>query len=103
MYDLARSCQRKNSDGSYDKDDISLARVATYLWNAALKNTSLPLWILTKVLQRARLDEYGVTADRAALIKLILNRYNKGGDFMIKEDGIVGKKPVAAVCGKIFA
>ncbi len=103
LYDLARSCQRKNSDGSYDKDDASLARAAAYLWNAALKNTSPPLWMLTKVLQRARLDKYGVTADRAALIKIILNRNNKGGGFVIKEKIEKGERPVAYVCGQIFA
>lgn len=103
LYDLARSCQRKNSDGSYDKNDTSSARVATYLWNAALKNISLPLWILTKVLQRARLDQYGVTAERAALIKLILNRHNRGGDFMIKEQIERNDRPVAYICGQIFA
>jgi len=103
LYDLARSCQRKVSDNSYDKDDTSLARAATYLWNAALKNTSLPLWMLEKVLQRARLDKYGVTADRAALIKIILNRHNKGGDLMISEKNEQGQRPVAYVCGQIFA
>lgn len=103
LYNLAKSCQIKNSDGSYDKDDTSLARVATYLWNSALKNTAPPLWMLTKVLQRARVDNYGVTADRAALIKLILNRNNKGGDFMIKENSQEDNKPVAYVCGQIFA
>ncbi len=101
LYDLARCCQRKNSDGSYDKDDASLARVATYLWNAALKNTLPPLWILTRVLQRSCLD--GVTADRAALIKLILNRHTKGGDFVITEKIVEGDRPVAYVCGQIFA
>lgn len=100
LYDLARSCQRKNSDGRYDKDDASLARVATYLWNAALKNTALPFWILTKVLYRAR---YGITAERAALIKLILNRHNKGGDFVIKEKIEQGDRPVPYVCGQVFA
>ncbi|MFH1310210.1 MAG: type I-C CRISPR-associated protein Cas8c/Csd1 [Candidatus Omnitrophota bacterium] len=103
LYDLARSCQRKNSDDRLDKDDTSLARVAVYLWKAALKNVSLPLWILTKVLQRARLDKWGVTADRAALIKLILNRNNKGGDFMITEKIMQGNRPVAYICGQIFA
>jgi CRISPR-associated protein Csd1 len=103
LYDLARSCQRKNSDGSYDKDDASLARVATYLWNAALKNIAPPLWILTKVLQRARLDKYGITAEKAALIKLILNRHNRGGDFVITEKIEQGCRPVAYVCGQIFA
>ncbi|WP_435548978.1 type I-C CRISPR-associated protein Cas8c/Csd1 [Desulfobacterium sp. N47] len=103
LYDLARSCQRKNSDGSFDKDDKSLPRVAAYLWNAALKKTSLPLWMLVKTIQRARLDKYGVTADRAALIKIILNRNNKGGDFVIKENIQEGDRPVAYVCGQIFA
>jgi CRISPR-associated protein Csd1 len=117
LYDLARSCQRKNSDGSYDKDDVSLARTAACLWNAALTNTSLPLWILTKALHRARLDikksddkykyrDYGVTTDSAALIKLILNRLNrnnKGGGFMITEKLEEGSKPVAYVCGQVFA
>ena len=101
LYELARSCQRKNSDGKNDKDDTSLARVAAYLWNAALKNTSPPWWILTKVLQRARLDK--VTAERAALIKLILNRHNKGGGSMITEKIQEGDRPVAYVCGQIFA
>lgn len=100
LYDLAKCCQRKNSDGSYDKDDTSLARVATYLWNAALKNTPPPLWMLTKVLHRSRLD--GVTADKAALIKLILNRHRKGGSFMITENIAQDNKPVAYICGQIF-
>lgn len=103
LYDLARSCQRKNSDNSYDKDDTATARVASSLWKAALQNKPIPLWILTKVLQRARLDKYGVTAERAALIKLILNRNNKGGGFMITENKADGGRPVAYVCGQIFA
>jgi CRISPR-associated protein Csd1 len=103
LYDLARSCQRKNSDDKDDKNDTSLARAAAYLWNSALKDTSLPLWMLTKALQRARLDKYGVTADRAALIKIILNRNNKGGGFVITDKIEKGDRPVAYVCGQIFA
>jgi len=103
LYDLARSCQRKNSDGSYDKDDTSTARVASSLWKSALQNISIPLWILTKVLQRARMDKYGVTPERAALIKLILNRNNKRGVFMIKENTVQGDRPIAYICGQIFA
>ncbi len=103
LYDLAKSCQRKNSDGSYDKDDTATARVANNLWKAALQNVSIPWWILIKVLQRARLDKYGVTAERAALIKLILNRNNKGGRFMITENEVKSDRPIAYVCGQIFA
>jgi CRISPR-associated protein Csd1 len=103
LYALARSCHRRNSDGSYDKDDTATARVASNLWKAALQNISIPWWILTKVLQRARLDKYGVTAERAALIKLILNRNNKGGGFMITENEVQGDRPIAYVCGQLFA
>jgi CRISPR-associated protein Csd1 len=98
LYNLARSSQNTKND-----KDVSLSRTAAYLWNSAIKNTPLPLWLLTKVLQRARLDEYGVTAERASLIKLILNRNNKGGDFMVTEKMEEGHKPVAYVCGQIFA
>jgi CRISPR-associated protein Csd1 len=49
------------------------------------------------------LDKDGVTADRAALVKLILNRKGKGGGFMIMEKIEKGRKPVAYVCGQIFA
>jgi CRISPR-associated protein Csd1 len=98
LYDLARSSQNTKND-----KDVSLSRTATYLWNTAIKNTPPPLWLLTKVLQRARLDGYGVTAERASLIKLILNRNNKGGDFMVTEKMEEGHKPVAYVCGQIFA
>ena len=98
LYNLARSSQNTGND-----KDVSLPRTASYLWNSAIKNTPPPLWLLTKVLQRARLDEYGVTAERASLIKLILNRNNKGGDFVVTEKMAEGHKPVAYVCGQIFA
>lgn len=100
LYELARSCQRANDD-----KDVSLSRTAAYLWNAALKGASPPLWILTKLLQRARMDEYGVTSERAAIIRLILNRHNRnqGGAFVIAEKLEEGKKPVAYVCGQIFS
>ena len=107
LYALARSCQRQRqkNDGNYeyDKDDSSTARVAAALWNAALKNSSIPLWILTKTLSRARLSRNGVSAERAALIKIILNRNKMGGGFMITENLAKGERPVAYVCGQIFA
>ncbi len=103
LFALAQSCQRKNQNGMYDKNDITVSRTAAYLWNVALKNTSPPRWILVSVLKRAQLDKYGVTPERAALIKLILNRSKKGGDFMVSEKLTEGNRPVAYVCGQIFA
>ena len=104
LYSLARSCQRQRmkSDGTYeyDKDDAATARVAVALWKAALHKALIPNWVLSKVLQRAR---YDVSAERAALIKLILMRNNKEGGLLIMENDVQGKKPVAYICGQIFA
>ncbi len=90
------------SDGSYeyDKDDVATARVAVSLWKAALHKAVIPTWILSKALQRAR---YDVSADRASLIKLILLRNTKGGGSMIMENDVQGEKPIAYICGQIFA
>lgn len=103
LYDLARSCQKRQQEGMFDEDDVTSSRIAVYLWNAALKNTSPTFWILTRVLQRARVDKYGVSAERAAIIKLVLNRNSKGGDFMVTENVVQGNRPVAYICGQIFA
>ncbi|MEI6214160.1 MAG: type I-C CRISPR-associated protein Cas8c/Csd1 [Desulfuromonadales bacterium] len=122
LYALSKSCQRKLLDGNkYDDDDTTLARVASSLWKAAIHNNTsrsspIPIWILSKVLQRAKMDKgggkakslaqfskHGVTPERAALIKLILNRNFTGGGFMVTEDGIQGEKPIAYICGEIFA
>lgn len=104
LYSLARSCQRQRmkSDGTYeyDKDDAATARVAVALWKAALHKATIPIWILSKALQRAR---YDVSAERASLIKLILNRNSKGGGSMIMDNDVKGKKPIAYICGQIFA
>jgi CRISPR-associated protein Csd1 len=98
IYNLAKSCQNEKED-----KDVTSSRIASHLWNAALKGSVPPIWILAAVLKRARLDKRGVTPERAALIKLILNRSNKGGAFMIQEKLMDGTKPIAYVCGQIFA
>lgn len=109
LYALAKSCQRKLSGANkYDDDDTGWARVASNLWKAAIysnasQNSPVPVWILSKLLQRARVDKHGVTAERAALIKLILTRNFKGGGFMITQDSVQGEKPIAYICGQIFA
>lgn len=109
LYALAKSCQRRLMDAKkYDDVDTSWARVASNLWKAAIynntrQNSPVPVWILSKILQRARVDKYGVTPERAALLKLILNRNFKGGGFMITEDSVQGEKPIAYVCGELFA
>lgn len=105
LYSLAKAGQNPKLN-----NDPTNSRVATQLWSAALKNTTPPLWILTTVLKRIRFVEYAddgqtkesLTPERAALIRFILNRNNKNGDFM-KEQSDPNDKSPAIVCGKIFA
>ncbi len=106
LYVLARAgCNKKS------KNDPTNARIATHLWNSALKNSVPPLWILTSVLKSIRFIENtedgrnreSVTPERAALIRLLLNRNNKNGGYMIKEQNDTNDRQSAIVCGKIFA
>jgi CRISPR-associated protein Csd1 len=105
LYRLVNAAQNEKN-----KNETTSSRIAVHLWNAALKNTSPPLWILTSVLKRVRIMENdenkkgreSITPERAALIRLILNRNNKGG-FMIKEDLDHENTDNAYVCGRIFA
>ncbi len=105
LYRLVNATQNEKN-----KNETTSSRIAVHLWNAALKNTSPPLWILTSVLKRVRIMENdenkknkeSITPERAALIRLILNRNNKGG-FMIKEDLDHDNTNSAYVCGRIFA
>jgi CRISPR-associated protein Csd1 len=106
LYALARAGHNTKSE-----NDPTNSRIATHLWNAALKNSIPPLWILTAVLKRIRFVENtvngqakeSISPERAALIRFILNRNNKEGGYMIKEQNDLNDKNAAIVCGKIFA
>lgn len=106
LYALAKAGHNTKST-----NDPTNSRVATQLWNAALKNTVPPLWILTAILKRIRFVENSedgqsketITPERAALIRFILNRNNKNGGYMIKEQNDPNDTIPAIVCGKIFA
>ncbi len=105
LYRLVNSAQNEKN-----KNETTSSRIAMHLWRTALKNTSPPLWILTSILKRVRIMENGddqkikesITPERAALIRLILNRNNKGG-CMIKERLDEDNTSSAYICGRIFA
>lgn len=97
LYDLAKCCQNEK-----ENKQTTLSRVACHLWNAALKNNPLPIGILTAVLKRINVDGKGVTPDRAALIRILLNRNNKGG-LMIQEQLDPDNDTIAYNSGRIFA
>ncbi|MBU3916303.1 type I-C CRISPR-associated protein Cas8c/Csd1, partial [bacterium] len=105
LYELA-SCARNEKE----RNDTSSSRIAVHLWNAALKGTIPPIWILSAVLKRVRIMENdeskkkkdSITQVRAALIRLVLNRNSKGGR-MIQEKLDATNSSPAYVCGRIFA
>lgn len=89
-----------------DTDDDFLGRAATMLWNCALCGTAPPFTLLDRVLRRIRMEEGRITAARAALLKLILNRnmHNQaqGGQRMqpqLDQDN----RDAAYIAGRIFA
>ncbi|MEJ5362759.1 MAG: type I-C CRISPR-associated protein Cas8c/Csd1 [Spirochaetota bacterium] len=85
LFQLASCAQNEKSDNT------TTSRIAAHLWKASIKGSAPPLWILSALLKRVRIMENlenerkkeSITPDRAALIRLILNRNSKGG--MIKK------------------
>lgn len=106
LYALAKAGHNTKSS-----NDPTNARVATQLWDAAIKDSVPPLWILTAVLKRIRFVENSedgesketITPERAALIRFVLNRNNLKGGTMIKAQNDPNDNSPAIVCGKIFA
>lgn len=103
---LANSCavHRKSDKNGYvcDYKDPVIGIVSNNLWKSALLNSIIPLHVLDKVLRRVKTEQGRITDSRAALIKLILNRNNKGG-YMIKEELDVKNESTAYICGRIFS
>ncbi|OQY32614.1 MAG: type I-C CRISPR-associated protein Cas8c/Csd1 [Spirochaetaceae bacterium 4572_59] len=107
LYALANAGHNNKS-----KTDKTGSRVESLLWNVAIKHTVPPLWIITGVLKRIRYIENNengekqetLTTERAALIRLILNRNAErtGGQMISEELDIKDKRP-AIICGRIFA
>lgn len=106
LYRLVNCAQNEKN-----KNETTSSRMAAHLWQSSLKGTAPPLWILTAILKRIRIMENNdekkkkesITPERAALIRLILNRNNKGDTLMIQEKLDTTNKAPAYVCGKIFA
>ncbi len=102
---LIWACNRREAN-----DDPTASRVAKYLWEAAIKNHAVPIWILQILLKRIAHNEITpdgntvntLTVPRASLIKFILNRNNIGGITMKEELDFENNSP-AYLCGRLFA
>jgi CRISPR-associated protein Csd1 len=105
LYRLANCAQNEKSDNK-----TTTSRIATHLWKSSLKETMPPLWILTAILKRVRIIENtedggnkeSITPDRAALIRFIINRNNKGGSMLNEQLDTENCSP-PYICGRIFA
>lgn len=97
LYSLAASVQNKN-----ESNDVTISRVAVLLWKAALSGTIVPLWVMSTILKRIKVEENGITPERISLIRLIINQYLKGGEHKMKENLDFENNSTAYVCGRIF-
>lgn len=105
LYRLVTCAQNEKN-----RNDTTSSRIAVHLWRSSLKNTAPPLWLLTAVLKRVRIMESddekrkreSITPERAALIRLLLNRNKKGGNMIHEKLDSENKLP-AYICGRIFA
>lgn len=99
---LINATQRDKKPGEKQKADLnSKSRIGTILWNAAIKGHSykIPLEILQYVLNRIWKKD-GFSKERAALIKLVINRNtNKNMKSTLEENNT----SVAYLCGRLFA
>lgn len=107
LYWLSKSGHNEKS-----KNDPSDSRIASALWGAALRQAIPPLWILGAVLKRTHhlsTPEEGkspqdpITKERAALIRLIINRNIKGGRKKMSEKLDRDNLSPGYVCGQIFS
>jgi CRISPR-associated protein Csd1 len=99
---LINATQGDKKPGEEQKADLnSKTRIGTILWNAAIKGHSykIPLEILQYVLNRIWKKD-GFSKERAALIKLVINRNtNKNMKSTLEESNT----SVAYLCGRLFA
>lgn len=99
---LINATQRDKKPGEKQKADLnSKTRIGNILWNAAIKGHSykIPLEILQYLLNRIWKKD-GFSQERAALIKLVINRNtNKNMKSTLEESNT----SVAYLCGRLFA
>ncbi len=98
LYFLASACKNKN-----ESNDFSVSRIASMLWNCAMKNSIPPLLVISMILNRIRKEQGIVTPERAALIKLAINRNFKTGGIKIMEKLDEKSSNNAYIAGRIFA
>jgi CRISPR-associated protein Csd1 len=92
-----------NVKGKSDSD-VQHGRIGTALWKCAVMGHSPPLWVLSGVLARVRAEQGNVTTERAALLKLTINRKsNQQGGTKLMAALDESNTSIAYTCGRLFA
>lgn len=100
IYSLSHCSFPKKKESGGDK--ILASRIESALWQSALRNTFIPLWIVEKILQRIRRDSGKIDFNQVVCLRLILNRNNKGGEKIMGELD-TNNKNKAYICGRVLA
>jgi CRISPR-associated protein Csd1 len=92
-----------NVKGKSDSD-VQHGRIGTALWKCAVMGHSPPLWVLSGVLARVRAEQGNLTTERAALLKLTINRkLNQQGGTKLMAALDDSNTNIAYTCGRLFA
>ena len=92
-----------NLKGKSD-NDVQHGRIGAALWKCAVMGHSPPLWVLSGVLGRVRAEQGNVTTERAALLKLSMNRKsNQQGGTKLMAALDESNSSIAYTCGRLFA
>lgn len=92
-----------NVKGKSDSD-VQHGRIGAALWKCAVMGHAPPLWVLSSVLGRIRAEQGNVTTERAALLKLCVNRnsHQQGGTKLMAALNETNNN-IAYICGRLFA
>lgn len=92
-----------NVKGKSD-NDVQYGRIGAALWKCAVMGHAPPLWVLSSILGRIKAEQGNVTTERAALLKLYLNRKpNQQGGTKLMAALDESNDNIAYTCGRLFA
>lgn len=95
---LIDNCIRSKSKPT-QSDYKAKARIGSIMWHAALTGSSIPLYVLASVVNQILYQD--IYKDKAALIRLIINRQNNTNYMKDKLD--LENNSKAYLCGRLFA
>lgn len=91
---------------SKSKREEPAPQVIEALLHVALRGGALPEWLLYQAIRRMRAEQ-GVTAERAALVKMVIMSQRNGGDALVETHDLAeldtSNRNAAYLCGRLLA